>query len=88
MQPQRPRLLCLFETAWDRRQLGQCRDTWEGRLELVFPEPSDADCAARVRPASEVRPANESYNQRTGGIQPNSNRWYSRVTGNFTGTTD
>ena len=40
------RVLVLFETGWDRRQLARCRDTWEGRVEVVFPEPSDADCAA------------------------------------------
>jgi hypothetical protein len=41
-----PRLLCVFETAWDRAQLAMCRDAWEGRCELVFPAPSDADCPA------------------------------------------
>jgi hypothetical protein len=41
-----PRLLCVFETAWDRVQLAMCRDAWEGRFEVVFPEPSDADCPA------------------------------------------
>lgn len=40
------RVLCVFETDWDRRQLELCRPTWEGRLELGFPEPSDADCDA------------------------------------------
>ena len=40
------RLVCVFETAWDRVQLGMCRDAWEGRHELVFPEPKDADCPA------------------------------------------
>jgi biotin carboxylase len=46
MTPDAPRLFCLFETAWDRRQLERCRDTWEGRLELVFPEPTDTGCSA------------------------------------------
>jgi hypothetical protein len=41
-----PRLLCVFETAWDRVQLDRCRDAWEGRLQVVFPEPTDADCPA------------------------------------------
>jgi hypothetical protein len=52
--------------------------------------PSDADCAARVRPAPEVRQANVPYNH-TKGHGPPSNppsALYSRVTGNFTGTTD
>jgi biotin carboxylase len=41
-----PRVFFVFETAWDRRQLELCRDAWEGKLELVFPEPSDTDCDA------------------------------------------
>jgi hypothetical protein len=54
------------------------------------PLPSDADCAARVRAAAEVRQANVPYNQ-TKGHGPPSNppsALYARVTGNFTGTTD
>jgi hypothetical protein len=41
-----PRLLCLFETGWDRKQLELCRDVWDGRIELAFPEPGDAECPA------------------------------------------
>jgi biotin carboxylase len=44
--PDRPRLLCVFETSWDRPQLAHCREAWEGRVEIDFPEPSDAECAA------------------------------------------
>ena len=44
--PDPPRLLGLFETSWDRPQLEHCRDAWEGRAELVFPEPTDAECEA------------------------------------------
>ena len=52
------------------------------------PLPSDAECAARVRPAAEVRARNEPYN-RTRGISGMSNdHLFSRVTGNYTGTTD
>ena len=50
--------------------------------------PSDAECAARVVKAAEVRPANEHFNQ-TRGMQKNINeKWLDRVTGDFTGTTD
>jgi hypothetical protein len=38
----------VFETAWDRAQLGLCRDAWEGRHEVVFPEPTDAGCPAEL----------------------------------------
>ena len=47
--------------------------------------PGDAECAARVRPSPEVRPANAGPNA-TRGTSPNDK--YPRVTGNFTGTTD
>ena len=47
--------------------------------------PSEAECAARVRPTSEIRSYNAVYNH-TKGSAPNSGN--PRVTGNFTGTTD
>jgi autotransporter family porin len=52
--------------------------------------PSDADCAARVRPAGEVRADNATPNHTKGfGTPPNAPAGvYGRVTGNFTGTTD
>ena len=37
--------LVVFETQWDRRQLGACAEAWRDRAEIVFAEPSDADCA-------------------------------------------
>ena len=48
--------------------------------------PSDAQCAAAVRPANEIRPDNAGYNATRGSTQQSG--WFSRVTGNFTGTTD
>jgi autotransporter family porin len=59
-----------------------------GRFETLPPGsalPSDAECAARVRPAPEVRPSNAVPNA-TRGVSPND--VYPRVTGDFTGTTD
>src|SRR5262249_6359792 len=52
--------------------------------------PSDADCAARVRGAPEVRQMNVSYNKTKGFGSPANPpaALYARVTGNFTGTTD
>jgi hypothetical protein len=51
--------------------------------------PSDEECAARVRPVAEIRPANAPYNSVRGdGPKQTLNRFYARVTGNFTGTTD
>jgi len=47
--------------------------------------PSDANCAARVRPTPEVRAANAAANA-TRGVSPHDT--YTRVTGNFVGSTD
>jgi biotin carboxylase len=38
------RVLVVFETAWDRRQLEACRPAWEGRFELESAAPSDEEC--------------------------------------------
>ncbi len=47
--------------------------------------PTDADCAARVRPMTENRAGNATANATRGTV---ANATYPRVTGNFTGTTD
>ena len=57
-------------------------------LPVGAPLPGDAECAARVRDASEIRPANKSYNETRGQVNPVAPGIYARVTGNFTGTTD
>lgn len=55
--------------------------------------PSGSQCAARVRPAPEIRPANTTSNNNRGGPQyanndPAYNGWFHRVDGDFAGTTD
>jgi hypothetical protein len=50
--------------------------------------PTDAQCAARVRPAAEIRPQNAAPNARRGSADPSQPGLYGRVTGNFVGTTD
>jgi hypothetical protein len=51
--------------------------------------PSDAECAARIRPAPEIRPGNKTYNETRGHPVANPPApIYARVTGDFTGTTD
>jgi autotransporter family porin len=50
--------------------------------------PSDAECAARVRPAAEIRQVNAVQNHTVGHTSPTAAGIYTRVTGNFTGTTD
>ncbi len=46
------RVLVLFETAWDRRQLAACAERWSGAASVAFPEPSDVDCPADLDPVS------------------------------------
>jgi hypothetical protein len=63
-----------------------------GRFPTLPPNsalPDDATCAARVRPAPEVRAVNAGYNGQRGvaGRGPTGTT-FARVTGNFTGTTD
>lgn len=48
--------------------------------------PSDAQCAAAVRPAAEIRPDNAGYNSTAGSTVQTG--WFARVTGSYTGTTD
>jgi hypothetical protein len=50
--------------------------------------PSDAECAARVRQAPEVRSMNVQYNDTRGVPGLSNDRNFARVTGDFTGTTD
>jgi hypothetical protein len=60
-----------------------------GTLPVGAALPSDADCAARVRTAPEIRAGNTTYNQTAGHPTTNAPApIYARVTGNFTGTTD
>jgi hypothetical protein len=50
--------------------------------------PSDAECAARVRPAPESRDDNAGFNKVKGRQKHIPERWLDRVTGDFSGTTD
>ncbi len=59
-----------------------------GRFETLPPGaslPSGSECAARVRPAAEVRSMNDRYNSTRGTKR---NGYYTRVDGNYVGTTD
>lgn len=50
--------------------------------------PTDAECAAQVTPADEIRAVNEPFNQRRGAQKNLAGPYASRVTGDFVGTTD
>jgi len=38
------KVLFVFPTAWDRRQLDACRPRWDEQFEILFADPSDAEC--------------------------------------------
>jgi biotin carboxylase len=63
------RVLVAFPTAWDRRQLAACRECWEGRLEIAWGEPSDADCPSELDPVA--------------WVEENAARWGGRIDGVF-----
>jgi autotransporter family porin len=50
--------------------------------------PNDAECAGRVLASAEARPGNTQFNQTRGHQKHLAGAFLSRVTGNFTGTTD
>lgn len=50
--------------------------------------PTDDDCAARIVPAAETRPANQAFNATKGQQKHIPEPWLDRVTGAYTGTTD
>lgn len=39
------RVLFVFATGWDARQLEACRSSWESRFEVLWADPPDADCS-------------------------------------------
>jgi hypothetical protein len=59
-------------------------------LPVGAPLPTDAECRSRVRPAPELRTGNAAFNQVIGHPTPAADGFAlaSRVTGDFTGTTD
>jgi ATP-grasp domain len=42
------RILCVFPTVWDGRQLEACRAAWEDEVEVVATEPSDEDTPSEL----------------------------------------
>jgi hypothetical protein len=66
------RVLVLFETAWDRRQLAACAASWEGAFEVAYSQPSDADCPASLDPQAFVASAAQSERGRIAGVMSSS----------------
>jgi hypothetical protein len=44
------RVLVVFETAWDRRQLAACAARWSDAISVAFAEPNDVECPADLDP--------------------------------------
>ncbi len=53
----RRRVLVLFETQWDRRQLEACAERWTPRIDVEFPEPNDVDCPSDFDPRAYIEAA-------------------------------
>jgi hypothetical protein len=66
------RVVVLFETAWDRRQLAASAARWSGAIEVGFSEPSDADCPANLDPVSFVASAVRGASGRIDGVMSSS----------------
>lgn len=62
------RILVIFPTAWDERQLDVCRNAWEGRYELTFAEPSDDDCPWDLDLPAYVEETAARYGGRIDGV--------------------
>jgi ATP-grasp domain len=64
----RQRVLVLFETSWDRRQLAACAARWSGAIEVAFPGPSDVDCPGDLDPVAFVSRAASGELGRIDGV--------------------
>jgi len=66
------RVLWLFETAWDRRQLAACAARWSDAIEVAFPEPNDVDCPDDLDPIAYVAGAARGDLGRIDGVASSS----------------
>ncbi len=62
------RVLMVFPTAWDARQLERCRGAWEDRYEIIYGDPSDEDCAWDLDIAAYIERAAEQYRGAIDGV--------------------
>jgi biotin carboxylase len=68
----RRRVLYLFPTLWDRRQLEACRPDWEGDFEVRFAAPDDAQTPWDLDPVEYVERAVERERGRVDGVTSSS----------------
>lgn len=62
------RVLIVFATGWDSRQLEACRPAWEERFELVWGEPTDAECPWDLDVAAWVERTARQWRGRVDGV--------------------
>ena len=62
------RVLVLFATAWDTKQLESCRDRWRDRFEVVFVEPTDDRCPYDLDPMAYVERTAAEWRGRADGL--------------------
>src|SRR5258705_11722436 len=68
----RRRVLVLFETDWDRRQLAACAPRWSDAFEIAYAEPNDADCPANLDPFAFVADTARRERGRIAGVTSSS----------------
>jgi biotin carboxylase len=68
----RRRILVLFPTVWDRRQLEACRGSWEADYEVRFGAPDDADTPWDIDPCEYVERVVERERGRIDGVASSS----------------
>ncbi len=66
------RVLFVFPTEWDRRQLAACRDRWEDEYEVVFGEPADSDWCWDMDVLAEIDRLVEGWRGRVDGVTSSS----------------
>jgi hypothetical protein len=68
----RQRVLVLFETDWDRRQLAACAPRWSDAFEIAYAEPNDEDCPASLDPLAFVQDTARRERGRIAGVMSSS----------------
>ncbi len=68
VEQSRHRVLVLFETHWDRRQLAACDPARLAGIELVFPPPDDVECPSELDPVAFIESAATGALGRVDGV--------------------
>ncbi len=66
------RILYVFPTAWDARQLAACRPAWEPTYAVLFAEPSDEDTPANLDVLGWIERTAEEHRGRIDGVTSSS----------------